>query len=75
MAAIHVRAAKITTVEETVFDGEGAGLIHGTPTRALVFGDGKAVIVEGKHKAVKAAIRDGLLIEVKTRAKAETKDE
>lgn len=74
MATIHVKAAKVTTAEETVFDAEGAGVRDGQPTRAVVLGDGKSVAVDGRHKDVKAALKDGRIVEVRTRTKAEDKE-
>lgn len=64
---IHVKAAKVTSAEDVVFTAEGAGLRDGQPTQAVVLGDGRSVAVDGRHIEVKKALKDGVLVEVKTR--------
>ena len=70
MAAIRVKAAKEGD-GSIIFDADGAGLFNGFPTQGVVRSDGKVVTLEGRHAAVKAALADGLLIEVKGGQKAE----
>lgn len=74
MAAIRVKAAKEGD-GSIIFDAEGAGLMPGDiPTQGIVRSDGKVVVLEGRHMAVKAALRDGLLVEVRARPKADEKE-
>jgi hypothetical protein len=69
MAAIKVKAAKPDDKDTVVFQAEGAGLVGDFPTQGVVRSDGKTVILNSKHQAVKAALRDGLIVEVKGGAK------
>jgi hypothetical protein len=70
MAAIRVKAAKPDGTDQIIFNAEGAGLVGDFPTQGVVKSDGKVVTLEGKHKDVKQALRDGLLVEVKGGHKA-----
>ena len=75
MAAIRVKAAKEGD-GSIIFDADRAGLTpDGTPTQGVVRSDGKVVVLEGRHMAVKQALRDGLLVEVRARPKAEGEKE
>jgi hypothetical protein len=70
MAALRVKAAHAGD-GSIIFDADGAGLAGDFPTQGIVRSDGKVVTLEGRHVAVKAALRDGLLVEVKGGHKAE----
>jgi len=65
MAAIRVKAAKPDGSDTIIFDADGAGLINDSPTQGVVRSDGKTVTLEGRHVAVKAALREGVIVEVK----------
>jgi hypothetical protein len=66
MAAIRVKAAKEGD-GSVIFNAEGAGLQNDLPTEGIVRSDGKVVTLNGKHQAVKEALRAGLLVEVKAK--------
>lgn len=70
MAAIRVKAAKPDDKDTVVFQAEGAGLVGDFPTEGVVRSDGKVVILDGRHQAVKQALRDGLIVEVRGGHKA-----
>lgn len=70
MAAIRVKAAKEGD-GSVIFQAEGAGLVGDFPTQGVVKSDGKVVTLEGRHKDVKQALRDGLIVEVKGGKKSE----
>ena len=72
MAAIKVRAAKPDDKDTIIFNAEGAGLVGDMPTQGVVKSDGKPVIVESRHSAVKAALKDGLIVEVRGAIKTQT---
>jgi hypothetical protein len=75
MAAIHVKAAKTDGSDTIVFDADKAGLNKdGTPTQGTVRADGKAVTLEGRHMAVKQALREKVLVEVRSAPKAAKED-
>lgn len=65
MAAIKVKASKPDGTDQIIFSAEGAGLAGDLPTQGIVKSDGKVVVLEGRHMAVKQALRDGLIVEVK----------
>ncbi len=65
MAAIKVKAAKIDDVPTIIFDADKAGIDGEMATQGVVRSDGKPVILEGRHVAVKEALRNGVLVEVK----------
>lgn len=64
MAAIRVKAAKPDDKDTVIFNAEGAGLVGDFPTQGVVRSDGKVVTLEGRHKDVKQALRDGVIVEV-----------
>lgn len=70
MAAIRVKAAKEGD-GSIIFDADGAGLQGDFPTQGVVRSDGKVVTLEGRHVAVKQALKDGVLVEVRARAKGD----
>lgn len=64
MAAIRVKAAKEGD-GSVILSVEGGGLVGDVPTQGIVRSDGKVVTLEGRHMAVKQALRDGLIVEVR----------
>ncbi len=73
MAAIRVKAAKVDDLATIVFEADQAGLVGDFPTQGLVRSDGKIVVLEGRHMAVKQALKDGVIVEVKGGPKADEK--
>lgn len=65
MSAIRVKAAKEEPDAPIIFDVDAAGLDGDRPTQGIVRADGKPVTLNGRHMAVKEALRTGLLVEVK----------
>jgi hypothetical protein len=75
MAAIKVKAAKVDTSDTVVFQAEGAGLVGDFPTQGVVKSDGKVVTLDGRHVAVKEALRSGVLVEVRSGVKQAAAEE
>ena len=74
MAIIKVKAGPKAKADS---DGAVLWVERGGPNNglALVMGDGKSVEVEARHRDVKAALRDGIIVEVKGGGPAKKADD